>query len=104
MSETDIYTAVLTVIGIVFFAWKSKRRFDRMNQLGIEQYANYSQKIGAKILDGILYSVGFVFLVTAAIAFFIEHVQSIPILSATFALYVIFLIFGIRSRSRKLRK
>ncbi len=100
MSETDIYTAVLTVVGIVLVAWKSKRRFDRVNQLGIEQYANYSQKIGAKILDGILYSVGFVFLVTAAIAFFIEHVQSIPILSAAFTLFVIFLIFGTRGSSK----
>jgi len=101
MSETDIYTAVLTVVGIIFVAWKSKRRFDRMNQLGIEQYANYRRKIGAKILDGILNFVGFVFLVTAAIAFFIEHAQSIPILSATFTLFIIFLIFGTRSGSEK---
>ncbi len=101
MSETDIYTAALAVVGIVLVVWKSKRRFDRLNQLGIEQYENFSQKIGAKILDGILYSAGFVFLVTAAISFFIEHAQSIPILSTSFALFIIFLIFGTRGRSKK---
>ena len=99
MSEVDIYTVLLTVFGIVLLFLKGKRRFDRLNQLGIERYASYGQKIGAKLLDGILYSIGFVFLVTAAITFFVEHAQSIPILSGAFALLVIFLIFGTRGRS-----
>lgn len=101
MSETDIYTAVLTVVGIVLVVWKSKRRFDRLNQLGIEQFANFSQKVGARVLDGILYAIGLVFLVTAAIVFFIEHAQSIPILSTSVTLFIIFLIFGSRGGSRK---
>lgn len=101
MSEIDIYTALLVVVGIVFLFWKGKRRFGRLNQLGIERYESYSQKVGAKLLDGLLYSIGFVFLVTAAIVFLVEHAQSIPILSGAFALFVIFLIFGARGRSKK---
>lgn len=94
MNEADFYVAGLTVVGIVLVFWKSKRRFDRLNHCGIEQYANISQKIGAKILDVMLYSIGFSFLVVAAIAIFIEHAQSMPILSVSFALFVICLIFG----------
>lgn len=101
MSGIDIYTVLLTVVGIVLLFLKGKRRFDRLNQLGIERHASYGQKIGAKLLDGILYSIGFVFLVTAAITFFVEHAQSIPNLSGAFALFVIFLIFGNRGRSKR---
>ncbi len=101
MSEIDIYTVLLTVVSIILLFLKGKRRFDRLNQLGIERYASYRQKIGAKLLDGILYSIGFVFLVTAAITFFVEHAQSIPVLSGAFALLVIFLIFGTRGSSKR---
>ena len=99
MSDVDIYTALLAVGGILLLYLKGKRRFGRLNQLGLEQYASYSQKIGAKLLDGILYSIGFVFLVTAGLTFFVEHAESTPILSGSFALFVIFLIFGTRGRS-----
>ena len=101
MSEIDIYTALLAVFGIVLLFWKGKRRFGRLNQLGIERYASYGQKVGVKLLDGFLYSIGFVFLVTAAITFFVEHAQSIPVLSGAFALLVIFLIFGTRGSSKR---
>ena len=98
MSETDIYTVVLTAVGIVLVVWKGKRRLDRQNQLGIERYGSYSQKIRAKFFDGVLYSIGFVFLLTAVFSFFVEHAQSIPILSTFFALFIISLIFGTRGR------
>ena len=101
MNETDIYTVALSVVGIILIFWKSKRRFDRLNQLGIEQYADFGQKIGAKILDGILYSFGFVFLATAAIAFIVEHAESIPFLSMIITLFAIFLIFNARGKTGK---
>ena len=101
MSGADLYVVGLTVVGIVLVFWKNKRRFDRLNQLGIERYPSFGQKIGAKFVDGVLYSFGFVFLVTAAIAFFIEHAQSIPVLSASFALFIIYLIFNFRRNSRR---
>lgn len=100
MSDIDTYIVLLSVVGIALLFWKGKRRFSRLNQFGIEQYASYRHKVGTKIPDGLLYFIGFMLLGMAGITFFIEHAQSIPILSGAFVVFVIFLVFGTRGRSK----
>ena len=101
MSDTDIYSTVLAIVGIGLFFWRSKRRFARLNQLGIEQYSSFNQKIGAKIIDGILYVIGFLFLGTAVFAFFLEFLPSMPILQIALTLFLIGMTYSIWQRSKK---
>jgi hypothetical protein len=45
--------ALLLALGVALTLAINKRRFDRSNQFGIEQFPNYWAKIGSKIKDGI---------------------------------------------------
>lgn len=101
MSETDFYAGAMAVVGVVLLVWKSKRRFGRLNDLSIEQYSTFLQKIRAHLFDGLLYSVGFILLGTAAITFFVEHGQSFPTLSFLVAAFIVFLIVGSRGSVQK---
>ena len=101
MSETDIYSAVLAIVGIGLFFWRSKRRFTHLNQLGIEQYSSFNQKVGAKIIDGMLYVIGFLFLGTAGFALFFEYLPSMPILQIALTLFLIGMTYSIWRRSKK---
>ena len=101
MSETDFYAGAMAVVGVVLLVWKSKRRFGRLNDLSIEQYSTFLQKIRAHLFDGLLYFVGFVLLGSAAITFFVEHGESFPTLSFLVAAFIVFLIVGSRESAKK---
>ena len=42
------------VAGTSFYLWMKKRRFDRMNSAGVEQFESYSGKLAAVFLDKVL--------------------------------------------------
>ncbi len=46
---------VLTVIGVGLGLWKGKRKFDRTNTVGVEQFRSYGGKVVATKFDGFLY-------------------------------------------------
>jgi len=56
--DTYDYGIVLTVIGLFMSFWKLKRKFDRTNASGVEQFPSFAQKMVATTFDGILYRVG----------------------------------------------
>jgi hypothetical protein len=43
------------VIGACLGVWKKKRKFDRTNKSGVEQFPSFSGKASARLLDGILF-------------------------------------------------
>lgn len=51
----DILGVAAVIIGIGLYLWRSKRKFDRTNKAGIEQFKGYSGKLLARLGDGILF-------------------------------------------------
>ena len=45
---------VLVIGGALLALWKRKRRFDRTNPFGVEQFPSYRRKLGATFLDRIV--------------------------------------------------
>ncbi len=101
MTETDIYTATSALIGVILLTWKQKRRFARTNQFGIERYSTFRGKIASKVVDGLLYVIGFVMTLSAAIVFFVEHGKSFPFLSLIAFAFIVFLFVGSTRNSTK---
>ncbi len=58
--------ASFLIVGVLLALWRRKRKFDRTNALGIERFANYWEKLGARMQDGLLLSFAFV-LVSAGV-------------------------------------
>ncbi len=54
--------ALLLAIGIVLTLARRKRRFDRTNQFGVEQFPSYWAKLGANMKDGLLLFLSFALL------------------------------------------
>ena len=51
----DILGVAAVVIGIGLYLWRNKRKFDRTNKAGIEQFNGYSGKLFARLVDGMLF-------------------------------------------------
>ena len=49
------YGFALTAIGVVLGLWKEKRKFDRTNSAGVEQFPSFGRKMVATTFDGLLY-------------------------------------------------
>ncbi len=48
------YGLLLTIIGIGLGLWKEKRKFDRTNAFGVEQFQSFSRKMVATTFDQLL--------------------------------------------------
>jgi hypothetical protein len=55
--ESGVYVLgiVLTVVGISLGLWKAKRKFDRTNAHGVEQFRSFGGKMIATTFDDLLY-------------------------------------------------
>lgn len=98
MSETDLLIAVCVTSGIMLILWKNKRQFGRLNQLGIEQFTSYRQKVAATALDVLLFSAGIGLLGAAGIVFLMEYAR--PYLSVLFLLFIVWVIQASLNKSK----
>lgn len=53
---------ILATTGIVLGLWKEKRKFNRVNAFGIEQFPSFTKKLIATMFDRLLYLVALVLL------------------------------------------
>ena len=51
----DIFGIAAIIVGTALYLWRNKRKFDRTNQAGIEQFKGYAGKLAAGLGDGILW-------------------------------------------------
>lgn len=51
MEWPDVVGGVSILVGILLYLWRNKRRFDRTNSAGIEQFRSYDGKLAAKLGD-----------------------------------------------------
>ena len=75
MTEMDVLIGTSAVVGLLLIYWGKKRKFSRLNQLGIEQFSSYGQKIGAMTLDALLLGGGFGLLGIAGIVCLFEYAK-----------------------------
>lgn len=45
---------LLTPTGVVFIAWSGRRRFDRRNFAGVEEFNSYWHAVGSRLVEGLI--------------------------------------------------
>lgn len=53
--DVSYYGIFLTIMGVVLGLWTKKRKFDRTNSAGVEQFKNFGRKMVATTFEGVLY-------------------------------------------------
>ena len=92
---SDPLGIALLMLGAIFTVWFRKRRFDRTNAFGVQQFINYWSKIGAVVKDLILKSSAIILISAGILVLAFNHTDSwgllivLPVLA-----FVLFLLFG----------
>lgn len=73
---SDFVGIVLLAFGAVLAFWLRKRKFDRTNEFGIEIYASYWGKLGAKTKDGLFGGSAICLISTGLLILAFRHVDS----------------------------
>lgn len=69
----DIYGVTALVVGTALYLWRNKRRFDRLNAAGIEQFNGYAGKLSARTGDGLLWVLAVSCIGTGVVVLAIAH-------------------------------
>ena len=72
----DILGVAAVIIGAVLYLWRNKRKFDRTNAAGIEQFKGYSVKLSAQLGDGILWLLAVACLMWGVIGLAVVHTST----------------------------
>lgn len=73
ISQTDVYVFLLAFVGIACFLWANKRKFDRTNASGVEQFPSFRKKLAGQFFDAVLLGTGAGCLATAALIWVMEY-------------------------------
>lgn len=49
---------LLIPAGLVLMVWTSRRRFNRRNFAGVEEFSSYGQSVGSRLVEGLVDRVG----------------------------------------------
>jgi hypothetical protein len=79
-----------TIVGSICLFWQGKRKFKRLNQLGIEQFSSFSHKLRATIFDTLLLGCGGGLLGGAFLLFLFEYEK--PFVTVLFGLAIVWVI------------
>lgn len=99
MNKSDLLILLSVAVGGFLLIWNNKRRFNRLNQFGIEQFANYQQKVGARFLDVLMLGGGYGLLGAATFISLLEYAQ--PFFSLMLLLAFIWVIQETSRKSKK---
>jgi hypothetical protein len=64
----DIFGGAAILVGLFAFFWRGRRKFNRTNAAGVEQFPSYVEKLSARSWDSILWILGF-FSLTGGVLF-----------------------------------
>lgn len=90
MSSVDMYCLLLVVSGLAVVYWGKRRGFIRLNQLGIEQFSSYGQRVVSKLIDGTILVTGYGCIGGAILVLLIEHMAEYIVLAVV--LYIAFVL------------
>ena len=86
---------LLLALGAVFTLARRKRRFDRTNQFGVEQFSSYLVKLGVNIKDGALRYVSLILLTSGIVILGFRFEDSWGwIVTLPVYAFMLFLLFG----------
>ena len=68
--------SILFVVGVLLVLARRKRKFDRTNEFGVERFATFGAKMGAKIKDGLLGGSSILFLSSGLLILAFRYVDS----------------------------
>ena len=98
MAGTYLLIASLLFLGAWLLCWRKKRKFDRLNELGIEVFGSYPEKAKADAFDTLLLWTGYVSFISGVIV-----LMSISYTALGWLVFSI-LVFMVVRRSRHRRK
>ena len=78
--------------------WRKKRKFNRLNEHGIEVFGSYPQKVKADVFDTLLLWVGCVSIISSVLMLMAISYTTLGWLA--FSIFAVFLLIR-RSRSRR---
>lgn len=99
MTESDWGALLSAATGGALIFWRGKRRFQRLNQLGKQQFTSYTGKLRNRAFDLLLLSIGGGALLAGCVILLMEHAQ--PLLGMSLFLGVIWLIQEIVRKPHK---
>lgn len=73
MTSIDIQIIAYGLLGLILVYSAKKRRHDRTTLYGTEQFKSYRHKVGARLLDALLWGLGFGGLAGAALLVIMEY-------------------------------
>ena len=73
MTSIDIQIIAYGLLGLLLVYWGKKRRHERITLYGADQFKSYCQKAGSRLLDALLWGLGFGGLASAALLVIIEY-------------------------------
>lgn len=76
VSGTDVYIFLFALFGVACLLWKNKRKFDRKNASGIEQFPKFRKKVGAQLFDILLWAAGIGCLLGSALVWVITYAEA----------------------------
>ena len=73
MTSIDIQIIAYALLGLLLVYWGKKRRHERITLYGTDQFKSYCHKAGSRLLDALLWGLGFGGLASAALLVIIEY-------------------------------
>ncbi len=86
MSYIDVLCVAMILGGGYLVYWEKKRRFDRVNHLGIEEFPSYRHKVACRLADTLIASTGTGAVGAAVVMLLIAHAAEYLMLA--FILYI----------------
>lgn len=90
MIDTYLLVALSFSVGAVLLYWRKKRKFDRLNEHGIEAYTSYAEKVKTNATDTILLWVGCASIIGGTIILMLTNYSALG--WVLFTIFTVFLI------------
>ena len=63
MIRTYLLIIILLIVGTRLLYWRKKRKFDRLNEHGVERFGSYREKVAADTFNTVLQWIGYASLI-----------------------------------------
>ena len=76
ITASDAFGAILNVLALASATTARKRRFDRVNKLGVERFPSFGSKVRGRSADWLLIGTAIVFGVVGSVLLAFNHLDS----------------------------
>ena len=65
--------SLMLIAGAFCVVWQKKRKFNRINSFGIQQFSSYTKKVTGQLGDAFLVGIGYGCLLGGSLIWVVEH-------------------------------